>query len=180
MTPLLSADRADDLGVQFTLIGNANNAADETELGSVPYNFEISQSPVTTGTFARWFNAIDPLGTGRWVTPGVSLNNNAQIGVKYRANSPGGLAIVKGSLASQFIKWLNTGTITPNVSSGDIDKGPIHFPTSDELYKAAFFDSQTSAYSKSAKWHYGPASPGERSRNLTMPLCSDLLIFQAS
>ena len=163
---------ANEFTIDFTTIGNAGNAADNTGYGAVGYGYRIGTYEVSRDMITK-YNAI---GGG----PSISLQDMTN----YGGNGPDKPATgVTWSEAARFVNWLNTSkgyspaykfTIDDNANvNNDLwtsdDEGynpsnPLRntnaiyvLPSEDEWYKAAFYDPNANG-GTGGYWEYATGS----------------------
>ena len=156
------------VSLDWVSVGNAGNTADAaTGHGAVAYSYAISKFEVTGAQYTAYLNAKGQSDSVDMWTPdigGISgINRNGDFGSYTYTVSSGyenkPVLCVSWFEAARFANWLNNGQ-----GSGDTETGAytlngamdgiilknsgaqIYIPTEDEWYKAAYYNSSTSAY----------------------------------
>jgi formylglycine-generating enzyme required for sulfatase activity len=173
----LTAAHADTFGsgantfdIDFTTIGNAGNAADDTGYGAVGYTYRIGTYEVSQGMISI-YNALSG-------GPSISILSLASYGGNGPDKPAGG---VTWNEAARFVNWLNTsngysaaykfttGGANDNIAlwtNGDSGYDPANpfrnsnayyfLPSEDEWYKAAYYDPNKSG--GAGYWDYATGS----------------------
>ena len=159
--------------IDWTSVGDAGNAADDTGHGAVGYGYKISTYEVTNAQYAEFLNAkalSDPLGLydtsmgsgfGGISRSGTS-GSYSYSSIAGRANLPVNHVSFYDTL--RFANWLHNGqgsgdtetgaytllggTATPS-NGTTVTREPdaiIFLPSQDEWYKAAYYSALTASY----------------------------------
>lgn len=113
-----------------------NNPPDSNSLGSIPYVFFMSESPISNAIYCEYLNANYKKQKYLTQIPeGITkLNNKFIINTKLEGHYP--LTNINFFQMQSFIYWLNT-----------IDKTKSYYlPSLDEWYKAAYYDPVSKKY----------------------------------
>ena len=177
MLPLSAVDAdtfgsgANEFTIDFTTIGNAGNAADDTGYGAVGYGYRIGTYEVSRGMIEK-YNAI---GGG----PTITLADMTSFGGNGADKPATG---VSWNEAARFVNWLNTskgyspaynfttGGFNDNIAlwtSGEEgynaanpfrnSKAYYFLPSEDEWYKAAYYDPNANG-GLGGYWDYATGS----------------------
>lgn len=161
----------------WAVVGNKNNASDNTGFGAVAYTYQISKYEVTNTQYAEFLNATDPAGTNTFAlynanmsvigVGGINFDPFNTNGSKYEVKSGHGnnpVTYVSFIDAMRFVNWLENGQPTDGsgtesgvytISKGFDEKRALnatfYIPSENEWYKAAYHknDGATNHY-----WQY--------------------------
>jgi formylglycine-generating enzyme required for sulfatase activity len=167
------APPAGALQVQYVAVRSAGNPADDTGLGAVAYDYAISRYEITNSQYAEFLNAVatptDPNGlyksnTGISYPPvPIGFLQVYLVDPGFESRPVSGLSFWD---AARFANWLHNGqpvgeqngsttedgayTLTaPGIMDNSVvrDPGATFFvPSTDEWYKAAFYDPALPGY----------------------------------
>jgi formylglycine-generating enzyme required for sulfatase activity len=144
--------------IDFSNIGYAGNSADSTGYGAVGYNYRIGTYEVTIDQFLKAeASSENPIGNGSenvW-NSGVTYMGYT---MNYGVDAPAGE--VSWYEAARFVNWLSSGdttigiyqfnesgTVTIDRSYRNANNLAYALPTTDEWYKAAYYNTGTDTYS---------------------------------
>lgn len=156
--------RVEDRDLDFVVIREPNNPADENGYGSVAYAYRITREQIGNEHYVKFLNAVDTEGTnGKALyrsemtsSPdgGILLNPSARSGRKY-AVKPGfadkPVVFVDWRDAARFANWMRNGgrkgssTEVGSYSLRESDRpgqnrhGKYWVPNEHEIYKAGFY-----------------------------------------
>jgi len=167
-----------EVTLDWAIVGNKDNAADDTGYGSVDHLYRISKHEVTNRQYAEFLNAVDPDGTNPYDLYNTDMGSGFG-GIGYNPGNPSGskygVLSGRGEMpvnyvsfwdAIRFANWLNNGqgsgdtetgayTLTSDGISGNtVARNPgwrYAVPDEEEWYKAAY-------YSPSGYFDYPTAS----------------------
>ncbi|MFC1782041.1 SUMF1/EgtB/PvdO family nonheme iron enzyme [Planctomycetota bacterium] len=153
--------------IDWIIIGDPCNVADNTGQGLVNYMYRIGIYEVTNTQYADFLNAVDPNGINDLGVYNVSMGTSSHGGINfYPANAPGYKYITKIDMdeksvnyisfydALRFVNWLNNGQGSADTEAGSytlsdgasVVRNPgakFVLPTLDEWYKAAYYNGTT-------------------------------------
>lgn len=124
---------------EWAIVGDANNAADTTGFGAVPYAYRIGRFEVTIGQYVEFLNAVaadDPFGLFH---PGMEANLNVA-GIR-RCGTPGSFAyevLTNGGHAARrpitLVSWFDAARYANWVANGRPRGAPDTSTTEDGAY----------------------------------------------
>lgn len=152
---------AADLVIDLTYIGNPENPADSTGLGSVDYGYYIGTYEITVAQYTEFLNSVaqsDPYGLynpametgplGPFIVQTGTDGSYAYTAVSGTQNQP--VRWVSGSDGMRFCNWMANGQGSSSTEDGVYDmslgdqavrtnSSSWALPTLDEWYKAAYY-----------------------------------------
>lgn len=156
--------------IEWALIPDPGNAADETGFGAVPEPFAIGRTEVTVAQYTEFLNAVAASDPGGLWHVGDGVSRTGSDGNYQYSISPGmdnrPIANISFWKAARFANWLHNGkptgpqsgattedgayTLTPaGIEANTVTRNPgaeYWVPSHDEWYKAAYYDSAQSIY----------------------------------
>jgi hypothetical protein len=167
LAALLVALPASGLHAEFVAVRSAGNPADDTGAGAVAYDYAISRYEITNAQYAEFLNAVaTPTDANELYksNAGISLSLQAYlVDAGFESRPVGGISFWD---AARFANWLHNGkpvgaqdatttedgayALTPmGVMDNTVTREPdasFFVPSTDEWYKAAFYDPALPGY----------------------------------
>ena len=157
-----------DVIVDLTYIGNAGNAADDSGLGSVAYDYYISTYEVTVAQYTEFLNAAaasDPYGLyNEYMMGGIegSIIERSGTDGSYTYSAVAGaenepVRYVSFYDGLRLCNWMANGQGSASTETGSYDlslgiwatrgtNATWVLPNEDEWYKAAYYDAENDVY----------------------------------
>jgi formylglycine-generating enzyme required for sulfatase activity len=112
-------------------VGNMGNAADDTGIGSVGYDYLIGKYEVTNAQYVEFLNTIDPSGINTLALYSTSMSTDARGGILFNPNAANGskyviksgrdnnpVVFVSWYDSIRFANWLHNGQGSGSTETG--------------------------------------------------------------
>lgn len=147
--------------MNFELINIVNNISDKNGIGSIPYEYYMSQFPISNSDYCEFLNSIPNKSVFHFDTvllpdQGINFqrtNNKLTFYVKSGYEDMP-VTYISYNNSIQYISWLNKKTINTTSIYSYQNNSEYWLPSYNEWYKAAYFDGKSNYYNFPLQTNY--------------------------